>query len=234
MRFFLLTLIPLVTAFTPNLNGQRIHTELGIDRRDVVFKGAAVLATVVGLPQVSMAAQEHGTKEQQYGDRDWNVEQNRMSQGVKFDLNRSFASDYKNLKGMYPSAAEKLASNGPYNSVKDIYKIKDLTERDKELFRNYENTFTVSKASSERDWAQTSRVMPRGERIEINSSVASDYRNMGMPIGTAEKLASNGPYKQVKDIYKIKNLTDRDKELFRDYENRFTVNKSYYDRVTSS
>lgn len=36
-------------------------------------------------------------------------------------------SDYKNLKGMYPSAAEKLASNGPYNSVKDIYKIKDLT-----------------------------------------------------------------------------------------------------------
>lgn len=91
MRFFLLTLIPLVTAFTPNLNGQRVHTELGVDRRDVVYKGAAVLATVVGLPQASMAAQERGIKEQQYGDRDWNVEQNRMSQGVKFDLNRSFA-----------------------------------------------------------------------------------------------------------------------------------------------
>ena len=36
-------------------------------------------------------------------------------------------SDYKSLKGMYPSAAEKLASNGPYKSVQDIYRIKDLT-----------------------------------------------------------------------------------------------------------
>ena len=44
---------------------------------------------------------------------------------------------------MYPSAAGKIASNGPYASVKDIYKIPDLTARDKELFKKYEREFTT-------------------------------------------------------------------------------------------
>ena len=87
-----------------------------------------------------------------------------------------------------------------------------------------------------------------------------------MNLSAAEKLANNGPYKSVKDIYKIKNLTgkacfifysfpspldllsfsqlilahhpinlDREKEMFREYENYFTVDKSFYqDRQMSS
>lgn len=45
---------------------------------------------------------------------------------------------------MYPAAAGKIASNGPYNSVKDIYKIPGITSRDKELFRMYEKEFTAN------------------------------------------------------------------------------------------
>lgn len=45
---------------------------------------------------------------------------------------------------MFPHAAGKLASNGPYKTVKDIYKIQGLTERDKQLFRQYEREFTTN------------------------------------------------------------------------------------------
>jgi len=45
---------------------------------------------------------------------------------------------------MFPTAAGKLASNGPYyESVKDIYKIPGLTENDLKLFHKYEKEFTV-------------------------------------------------------------------------------------------
>jgi photosystem II PsbU protein len=45
---------------------------------------------------------------------------------------------------MFPHAAGKLASSGPFTSVKEIYKIKGLTENDKRVFRKYESEFTVN------------------------------------------------------------------------------------------
>jgi photosystem II PsbU protein len=45
---------------------------------------------------------------------------------------------------MYPASAGKIASNGPYASVKDIYKIEGLTENDKKNFKKYERYFTVN------------------------------------------------------------------------------------------
>jgi photosystem II PsbU protein len=45
---------------------------------------------------------------------------------------------------MYPHAAGKIASNGPYVSVKDIYKIPGLTDNDIKLFKKYEREFTVN------------------------------------------------------------------------------------------
>ena len=40
---------------------------------------------------------------------------------------------------------------------------------------------------------------------------------------SAGKIASHGPYKKVKDIYKIPGLTDHDIALFKQYETEFTV-----------
>jgi photosystem II PsbU protein len=44
---------------------------------------------------------------------------------------------------MYPHAAGKIASNGPYKKVSDIYKIEGLTKNDVTLFKKYEKLFTV-------------------------------------------------------------------------------------------
>lgn len=48
------------------------------------------------------------------------------------------------LPGMFPHAAGKIASNGPYKSVRDVYKIPGLTDQDRELFKKYEKYFTVN------------------------------------------------------------------------------------------
>lgn len=45
---------------------------------------------------------------------------------------------------MYPHAAGKIASHGPYATVKDIYKIVGITESDKKIFKKYENEFAVN------------------------------------------------------------------------------------------
>jgi photosystem II PsbU protein len=44
---------------------------------------------------------------------------------------------------MFPNAAGKIASHGPYSAVKDIYKIPGLTKNDIDLFKKYEKEFTV-------------------------------------------------------------------------------------------
>ena len=45
---------------------------------------------------------------------------------------------------MFPHAAGKLASNGPYKKVKDIYNIEGLSSQDIQLFKQYEKKFTVN------------------------------------------------------------------------------------------
>lgn len=71
-------------------------------------------------------------------------EPSQMPTGDRIDLNSAFVSDYKAFIGMFPHAAGKIASNGPYASVQDIYKIPGLTQKDIELFRKYEKYFTVN------------------------------------------------------------------------------------------
>jgi photosystem II PsbU protein len=46
--------------------------------------------------------------------------------------------------GMFPHAAGKIASHGPYETVSDIYKIEGLTENDKVVFKKYEKYFTAN------------------------------------------------------------------------------------------
>lgn len=45
---------------------------------------------------------------------------------------------------MFPHAAGKIASRGPYQSVSDIYKIPGLTEHDIQMFRKYQAEWTVN------------------------------------------------------------------------------------------
>ena len=52
--------------------------------------------------------------------------------------------EYKQLRGMFPSPAGKIASNGPYKRVSDVYKIPGLTDHDIENLKRYESFFTVN------------------------------------------------------------------------------------------
>ncbi|CAM9622288.1 unnamed protein product, partial [Hapterophycus canaliculatus] len=47
--------------------------------------------------------------------------------GDKIDVNNANVRAYIRLPGMYPNAAGKIVSNGPYASVSEIYNIKGLT-----------------------------------------------------------------------------------------------------------
>lgn len=42
-----------------------------------------------------------------------------------------------------PTAAGKIASHGPYASVKDIYQIPGVTDHDKFIFKKYQAELTV-------------------------------------------------------------------------------------------
>ena len=61
----------------------------------------------------------------------------------KLDLNNALVTDYKRLQGMYPHAAGLIASNGPYNSVSDLYKLPGATDQDKALFTRYKSEFVA-------------------------------------------------------------------------------------------
>ena len=40
---------------------------------------------------------------------------------------------------MYPGAASKITTNGPYKSVSDVYSIKGLSEKEKAAIKRYES-----------------------------------------------------------------------------------------------
>ena len=47
--------------------------------------------------------------------------------------------DYKQFPGMYPHAAGKIGSHGPYRTVADVYNIPGITESDKVMFKRYQS-----------------------------------------------------------------------------------------------
>eukprot|EP00554_Chaetoceros_debilis_P003579 CAMPEP_0194096568 /NCGR_PEP_ID=MMETSP0149-20130528/57407_1 /TAXON_ID=122233 /ORGANISM="Chaetoceros debilis, Strain MM31A-1" /LENGTH=151 /DNA_ID=CAMNT_0038782547 /DNA_START=562 /DNA_END=1017 /DNA_ORIENTATION=- len=63
------------------------------------------------------------------------------------DVNNANVRAYLKMPGMYPSAAGKIVSNGPYSAVSDIYKIKGLTEGEAAAFKKYETRFVAKTPS---------------------------------------------------------------------------------------
>jgi photosystem II PsbU protein len=65
------------------------------------------------------------------------------------DVNNANVRVYLKMPGMYPSAAGKIASNGPYSSVSDIYSIPGLTSAEKEVIKKYESRLTAKTPSAD-------------------------------------------------------------------------------------
>ena len=53
------------------------------------------------------------------------------------------------MPGMYPAAAGKIVSHGPYKSVGDVYNIPGMTQAEKDVIKKYESRFTVKDPAAE-------------------------------------------------------------------------------------
>eukprot|EP00929_Paragymnodinium_shiwhaense_P106508 TRINITY_DN7196_c0_g1_i1.p1 TRINITY_DN7196_c0_g1~~TRINITY_DN7196_c0_g1_i1.p1 ORF type:complete len:191 (+),score=60.36 TRINITY_DN7196_c0_g1_i1:197-769(+) len=109
-----------------------IATSLGVgavagwlSKRQNQAAAAAAAAAVVATPMAASALVDY--------------------EGIEFlggsdrvDINNAPVQAYRQYPGFYPTAAGKIASNGPYKSVEDIYNIPGITEATKAIFKKYE------------------------------------------------------------------------------------------------
>ena len=69
--------------------------------------------------------------------------------GQIVDINNANVRSYLKMPGLYPNVAGKIASNGPYKTVSDVYNIPGLTGAEKDLIKKYENRFTAFAPSAD-------------------------------------------------------------------------------------
>lgn len=131
-----ISIIPAVSAFSPTILKAPVRSDVKLDmatRRDAFLEiaGFAMAAAVVqpALALDTLPADNEIVKEQ-------NTVTN------KLDINNAAVADYMQLPGMYPSIAGKIANNGPYGSVKDVYKLKVLSKDEIKQIKKYEKVLT--------------------------------------------------------------------------------------------
>lgn len=110
-----------------------------ISRRSVIVTGAGFILGTLSAPGPSHS---RGTANPFFGE-EINFEPSQQAKGDKIDINGAFVVDYKQFPGMYPSAAGKIASHGPYKKVDEIYSIPGVSDHDKMMFNKYKNELTV-------------------------------------------------------------------------------------------
>ena len=66
----------------------------------------------------------------------------------KIDINNANVRVYAKLPGMYPGAAGKITSNGPYKTVSEVYNIKGLSDKEKAAIKKYESRFVALEPSA--------------------------------------------------------------------------------------
>ena len=74
-------------------------------------------------------------------------------------------------------------------------------------------------------------------KIDVNNAVITEYKRLpGMYPRAAGLIASNGPYKSVKDLTSLPMANEHDKELFRKYANELVAmppGRQFYERINS-
>lgn len=124
-----------VAAFVPNQGAERAATTLNAERREVF--GAA--AAAVGMAFAPLAANAIRDYE--------NV--GYLGGGQVVDVNNANVRSYLKMQGLYPTVAGKIASNGPYKSVSDLYNIPGLSGTEKDLIKKYESRFTAKEPAAD-------------------------------------------------------------------------------------
>ena len=123
MKLLIFSLVvSLGLAFSPTIKTVQKTTMLEmVNRREAIVAGAAAILASAGPAAFALGtfpADNEIVKEQ------------RTVTG-KLDVNNSAVADYMQYQGLYPTIAGKIANNGPYKSVKDVYKILSKSEQSK-------------------------------------------------------------------------------------------------------
>lgn len=137
MKFFAFfaTAIPAVSAFVPMAP---VRTVVKVDmgtRRDALFELAG-LATAAAVVQPALSLDTFPA--------DNEIVKEQRTVVDKLDVNNAPVADYMEFPGMYPKIAGKIANNGPYASVKDVYKLKILSKDEINKIKEYENKLTAT------------------------------------------------------------------------------------------
>lgn len=114
----------------------RASTELAAENRRAFLSSAAALAFVAAAPLTANAIRDYE-----------NV--GYLGGGEVVDINNANVRVYLKMPGMYPNLAGKVASNGPYSSVSEVFNIPGLSGKEKEILKKYENRFTAQKPAAD-------------------------------------------------------------------------------------
>ena len=116
-------------------SAERASVALNAERREFL-SAAAAAAGIAFAPVAANAIRDYD-----------NVKY--LGGGDLVDVNNANVRVYLKMPGMYPSAAGKIAANGPYNSVGDVYNIPGLSAKEKEVIKKYESRFVANKPSAD-------------------------------------------------------------------------------------
>jgi len=128
----LAVLVSAAAAFAPNAQpvaSTALNAEAG-DRRAFLGVAGAAVAAAAAVPLAANAVVDYE-----------NIAY--LGGSTTIDLNNANVRAYLRLQGMYPGAAGKLVSHGPYKQVSDIYNIPGLSQGEKDVMKKYESRFTT-------------------------------------------------------------------------------------------
>mmetsp|Transcript_20784 Transcript_20784/g.29778 ORF Transcript_20784/g.29778 Transcript_20784/m.29778 type:complete len:171 (+) Transcript_20784:3-515(+) len=128
-------LVASAAAFAPNAQ-PAAQTALNAESDRRAFLGAAAAFGAAAVPMAANAKVDY----EGIG---------LLGGGAQIDLNNANVRAYLRLQGMYPGAAGKIVTHGPYKSVADVYSIPGLTAGEKEVIKKYESKFVVTAPSPE-------------------------------------------------------------------------------------
>mmetsp|Transcript_9013 Transcript_9013/g.16293 ORF Transcript_9013/g.16293 Transcript_9013/m.16293 type:complete len:150 (-) Transcript_9013:293-742(-) len=128
-------LVSSAAAFAPNAQ-PAAQTALNAESDRRAFLGAAAAIGAAAIPAVANARVDYE-----------NIAE--LGGGAIVDINNANVRAYLRMPGMYPGAAGKIVSHGPYKSVADLYAIPGLTSGEKDVIKKYENRFTSKEPAPE-------------------------------------------------------------------------------------
>ena len=151
-----ISIIPAISAFAPtsfnNVHNARSDVKLEMaTRRDAIAElasGFAITSVLANGVFVEPAVAESVTVAPLAGTpQDNEIVKEQRQVPDKLDINNSAVADYMQYPGMYPNIGGKIANNGPYASVKDVYKLKILSKAEQDTIKKYESKLVATPAT---------------------------------------------------------------------------------------